>query len=79
MGSDEEDSLRDPDEGPVPVVLSQPYLIAETEVTQGLYETVMGFNPSEEMCRPGGRPEQLQSVASVASQKAANVSCIVAC
>ena len=47
MGSDGEDSLRDPDEGPVPVVLSQPYLIAETEVTQGFYETVMGFNPSE--------------------------------
>lgn len=28
------------------VVLTQPYLIGETEVTQGLYESVMGRNPS---------------------------------
>ncbi len=46
MGSALDDADRDGDEGPVEVTLSKPFLLGKGEVTQALWEQVMGANPS---------------------------------
>lgn len=48
MGSPLEESLRRPNEGPrTTMVISQPFWMAQTEVTQALYREIMGSNPSK--------------------------------
>ena len=46
MGATKEQSNPEDNEKPVHQVMLSPYYIAETEVTQQLWETVMGSNPS---------------------------------
>ena len=47
MGSPEDEEGRDPEsENQVEVILSQPFWLAKTEVTQAQWETVVGSNPS---------------------------------
>lgn len=47
MGATSEQKKRDKDEKPVHRVTLSTYYIGETEVTQELWETVMGWNPSD--------------------------------
>jgi len=47
MGSQSSESGRDSDEGPQHQVTLSPYLMSKTEVTQAVYERVMGTNPSK--------------------------------
>jgi formylglycine-generating enzyme required for sulfatase activity len=46
MGSPASESGRDSDENPVSVRLTTSYLMMESEVTQGMWQAVMGNNPS---------------------------------
>jgi formylglycine-generating enzyme required for sulfatase activity len=46
IGSPEGDPLAEPDEGPVRAVALQPFQIMTTEVTQAMWLSVMGENPS---------------------------------
>jgi formylglycine-generating enzyme required for sulfatase activity len=46
MGSPEDEAYRDPDELPHTVVLTKPFYLQDTEVTQGQWKSVMGSNPS---------------------------------
>jgi formylglycine-generating enzyme required for sulfatase activity len=47
MGSPDEEFGRDPYENQLEVELSMPFEIATTEVTQGEFRNLMGYNPSE--------------------------------
>ena len=46
MGSPSSEPDRDGDEGQVSVTISRPFLLMESEVTQGMWQAVMGSNPS---------------------------------
>jgi len=47
MGSPDNEPWRNSDEGPQHMVTLSGFLMSEYEITQGMYETVMGKNPSK--------------------------------
>ena len=60
MGSPPEEAGRNPDESRHQVTITRPYWMAETEVTQGQWQAVMGSNPSRHSnCGPSCPVEQV--------------------
>jgi formylglycine-generating enzyme required for sulfatase activity len=58
MGSPETEAERDVDEGPQhPVTISQGFWLADTACTQGLWQAVMGNNPSRFHAENQGGPD----------------------
>jgi sulfatase modifying factor 1 len=47
MGSDNKDYNRDDNNPKRPIVIDKPFLLGETEVTQELFQAIMGYNSSE--------------------------------
>jgi len=56
MGSPEKEKERDEEEVPHQVTISNPFLLGETPVTQGLYQAVTGANPSDDEMKGPRRP-----------------------
>jgi formylglycine-generating enzyme required for sulfatase activity len=56
MGSPTSEYCRDTDEDLHQVTLTQPFLLMQTEVTQGQFKLVMGYNPATEVACGNGCP-----------------------